>query len=240
MPIILLVFSSASIQLKAAKLQSSKAIVRRFSVRVRAPRQYLFVLTALKQQPLIFIKTTSQERQITMKKPLIFAAAAMASVLSLNASSETSYEYAQVLNSTPIYRIVEISEPREQCWEEERVIERSSRRGDSNTPVIVSTILGGAIGNAVGSKKSNQRVGAVLGAVLGHAIGRDIVRGSDDQREQTVETVESCETVYEQVQEERLIGYKVTYLYQGQERSVRADGDPGEQIKVRISVEPVL
>jgi uncharacterized protein YcfJ len=175
-----------------------------------------------------------------MKQPLIYAAAAMASFLSLSASSETSYEYAQVLNSTPIYRIVEISEPREQCWEEEKVAEGYSRRGNSNTPIIVSTILGGAIGNAVGSKKSNQRVGAVLGAVLGHSIGRDIVRGRNSQNQQTVETVERCKTVYEQVQEERLIGYKVIYLYEGQERSVRADSDPGEQIKVRISVEPVL
>jgi uncharacterized protein YcfJ len=175
-----------------------------------------------------------------MKQTLIFATAALTSVLSLSASSETSYEYAQVLNSTPIYRIVEISEPREQCWEEERVIERRSHGGNSRTPVIVSTILGGAIGNAVGNNKSSQRVGAVLGAVLGGSIGRDIVRNRNNQNPQIVETVERCKTVYEQVQEERLVGYQVTYLYEGQERSVRADSDPGEQIRVRISVEPVL
>lgn len=175
-----------------------------------------------------------------MKQPLIYATAVLASVLGLNVSAETSYEYAQVLNSTPIYRIVEISEPREQCWEEERVVERYSRRGNSDTPVIVSTILGGAIGNAVGNNKSSQRVGAVLGAVLGRSIGRDIVRSRNSQSPQIVETVERCETVYEQVQEERLIGYQVTYLYEGEERSVRADSDPGEQIRVRISVEPVL
>lgn len=175
-----------------------------------------------------------------MKQTLIYATAALVSIVSLNASSETSYEYADVLNSTPIYRIVEISEPREQCWEEERVVESYSRGRNSNTPVIVSTILGGAIGNAVGSNKSNQRVGAVLGAVLGHSIGRDIVRGRNSQNQQVFETVERCKTVYEQVQEERLVGYQVTYLYEGQERSVRADSDPGEQIRVRISVEPVL
>ena len=175
-----------------------------------------------------------------MKQPLIYAAAALASVFSLNVSAQTSYEYAEVLNSVPIYRVFEVSEPRQQCWEEERVVDRGTRKGNSSTPVIVSTILGGAIGNAVGNNKSSQRVGAVLGAVLGHSIGRDIVRGQDGQSPKVVETIELCETVYEEVQEERLIGYQVTYLYQGKERSVRANSDPGEQIRVRVSVEPVL
>jgi uncharacterized protein YcfJ len=189
---------------------------------------------------LFLIKQFLKKRVITMKQPLIFAAAALATVFSLNVSAQTSYEYAEVLHSTPIYRVFEVSEPREQCWEEERALDRGNRRGNSSTPVIVSTILGGAIGNAVGNNKSSQRVGAVLGAVLGHSIGRDIVRIKNGRNSQVVETVERCETVYEEVQEERLIGYQVTYLYQGEERSVRANSDPGEQIRVRISVEPVL
>lgn len=175
-----------------------------------------------------------------MNKPLICTFAALGSAISLNVGAQTRYEYAEVLASTPIYRVIEVSEPREQCWEEEIVVESSRRRGTSGTGVIVSTILGGAIGNAVGNNKSSQRVGAVLGAVLGHSIGRDIVRSRNRQNNQRVETIERCKTVYEQTQEERLVGYQVTYLYEGQERSVRADTDPGEQIRVRISVEPVL
>lgn len=175
-----------------------------------------------------------------MKQALITTTGVILAVFGLNVQAQTSYEYADVLASTPIYRIVETSEPREQCWEEEVIVEQRGSRQNSRTPVIVSTILGGAIGNAVGSNKSNQRVGAVLGAVLGHSIGRDIVRTRSGGNQQYVETVERCNTVYEQVQEERLVGYQVTYLYQGQERTVRADSDPGEQIRIRISVEPVL
>lgn len=159
-------------------------------------------------------------------------------ILSATASAQTTYEYAQVLQANPIYQIVELSEPSEQCWQEEVIIERSSR-GGSNTPVVVSTIIGGAIGNAVGSNKSNQRVGAVLGAVLGHSIGRDIVR-SNRRSHTDSEIVERCKTVYETVQEERLMGYQVTYLYEGEERTIRTDSDPGEQIKLRVSVQPVL
>lgn len=175
-----------------------------------------------------------------MKKTLTKFTGILVVTMGFNANAETSYEYADVLASTPIYRVIEIEEPREQCWEEEIVVEQRAGRQGGSTPVLVSTILGGAIGNAVGSNKSSQRVGAVVGAVLGHSIGRDIVRSRGGRNQQYVETVERCNTVYDQVQEERLVGYKVTYLYEGEERTVRADSDPGEQIRIRVSFEPVL
>ena len=54
----------------------------------------------------------------------------------------------------------------EQCWEEEVAVERYATYEGSNTPVLLSTVIGGAIGNAVGNGKSNKRVGAVVGALL--------------------------------------------------------------------------
>ena len=167
----------------------------------------------------------------------------LAPMLSLAAAplmAQTSYEYADVVESRPVYQLVEISTPQEQCWEEEIEIERYDRRGGSSTPVLVSTIIGGAIGNAVGHNKSNQRVGAVVGAMLGHSIGRDIMRSNRSVSSRRYETVERCETVYQQHEEERLVGYQVTYLYQGEEYTVRTDSDPGDRIQVRVSVQPVL
>lgn len=156
------------------------------------------------------------------------------------AAAETSYTTAPVLSANPVYQIVEVSTPQEQCWEQEIVVERHDSRKTSNTPVLVSTIIGGAIGNAVGHNKSNKRVGTVVGAVLGHSIGRDIMRQNDRPEYREYETVQRCETVYQQHEEERLIGYNVTYLYDGQEYSVRTDTDPGDAIRVRVSVQPVL
>ena len=173
-------------------------------------------------------------------KSSIMLLALPCAVFATSIAAETSYEYAQVVESRPIYQIVEVSEPIEQCWEEEVVIDRYPSRGGSNTPVLVSTILGGALGNAVGSGKSNKRVGAVVGAVLGHSIGRDIVRDSRRSASRDYEVVQRCETAYEQREEERLVGYQVTYLYAGEEHSIRTDSDPGDQIRLRISVQPVL
>ena len=90
--------------------------------------------------------------------------------------AETSFETAQVLESRPIYQIVEISVPQEQCWEEEIAIDRYPGRYPSRTPVLLSTVIGGAIGNALGHGRSNRQIGTVIGAGLGHSIGRDIMQ----------------------------------------------------------------
>lgn len=161
-------------------------------------------------------------------------------IASGQAFAETSYESVPVVESRAIYELVEISTPQEQCWEEDEVVERYGNDGRSNTPVVVSTILGGAIGNAVGHNKSNRRVGAVLGAVLGHSIGRDIMRRNERPNSREYQTIQRCETVYQQHEEERLVGYRVTYLYNGEEYSVRTNTDPGNEIRVRVSVQPVL
>lgn len=159
-------------------------------------------------------------------------------LLSAGAFAETSYETASVLESRAIYEIVEISSPQEQCWEEEVAVDR--RGSQSKTPLLVSTILGGAIGNAVGHNKSSQRVGAVLGAMLGHSVGRDIMRGNESVASREYQTVQRCETVYRQHEEERLVGYQVTYLYNGEEYSLRTKTDPGDEIRLRVNVQPVL
>jgi uncharacterized protein YcfJ len=161
-------------------------------------------------------------------------------LVSAQVFAETSYETAQVTESRAIYEVVEISTPQEQCWEEETVVERRGSDNRSNTPVLVSTILGGAIGNAVGHNKSNRRVGAVLGAVLGHSIGRDIMRHNESPSSREYQTVQRCGTVYQQHEEERLVGYQVTYIYNSEEYSVRTNTDPGDEIRVRVSVQPVL
>lgn len=153
----------------------------------------------------------------------------------------TTYEEARVLSSTPIYRIVEISTPQQECWEEEVVRQEHRRRSESATPGLLGMLIGGALGNAVGSHKSSQRVGAVVGAVLGGSVARDIVRNNENQRATVyVDTVERCRTVELTRQEEKLVGYDVSYSYNGSQHTVRMPEDPGNTVRVRVDVEPVL
>ena len=53
-------------------------------------------------------------------------------------------------------------------------------------------------------------------------------------------TNQRCETVYQQHEEERLVGYQVTYLYNSEEYSLRTNTDSGDEIRVTVSVQPVL
>lgn len=154
--------------------------------------------------------------------------------------AETSFESAAVIDSQAIYQLVEVSVPQELCREEEVEIESYGGGYQSRTPIIISTIIGGAIGNSLGHSSSNKQVGAVLGAVLGHSVGRDIMQRRTQPPLRQSEIVQRCETIYQQHEEERLIGYQVTYLYKGEEFSVRTDVDPGEQIQLMVTVEPVL
>ncbi len=175
-------------------------------------------------------------RKILLRNIAIGSAAI---VIAAPTFAETRYEFAEVIESRPVYQTVEISMPHEECWNEE-VAHTSRARSDSRTPAILGTIIGGALGNAVGHGKSNKRVGTVVGAVLGHSIGRDIVAGNSHDRVVRYETVRQCETVYEYREEERLVGYQVLYRYNDEDYSVRMDEDPGEKVRIKVNIQPVF
>ena len=160
-------------------------------------------------------------------------------VVSGTALAQSSYESVAVISAQPVYQLTRIETPQERCVEEHVVIERRNQQA-SGTPIIVSTIIGGALGNAVGNNKSSRRVGAVLGAVLGNSVGRDIARQSQSSDTREYQTVERCETVFVSHEEERLLGYDVIYQFNGQQYSVRTEQDPGSQMKVRVEVQPVF
>lgn len=172
-----------------------------------------------------------------LKKTAIVVSAMLMASTSL---AQVDYDYAQVVEVRPVVQIVEISTPQEQCWEEEYIVDRNYGENRSATPGILGAIIGGAIGNELGSHKSSQRVGTVVGAVLGHSVARDIMRQQQGPTVREVETVERCETVYQSHEEERIVGYNVTYNYNGQDYTVRTDQDPGDRIRVRVSVQPIL
>jgi len=154
-------------------------------------------------------------------------------------SAQQSYEMVAVVSAQPVYQLAQIETPQERCVEERVLVDRAKRQS-SGTPIIVSTIIGGAIGNAVGNNKSSKRVGAVLGAVLGNSVGRDIARQSQSSDTRQYQIVERCETVFVSHEEERLLGYDVIYLFNEKQYSVRMAQDPGSQMKVRVDVQPIF
>lgn len=194
--------------------------------------------------------------------------AALAVSLSLPAGA-TGYretrvasDVAEVVDSQPIYRSVEVPVPREVCrdervrqtgWQsadhEYRYEERTRR---SHTPGIVGAIIGGAIGHKVGSGKKNKKIGTAVGAILGGSIGGDISRrrheqakrvahqhSRGDERPVSYRTERVCREQVDYRTEQQISGWDVTYVYAGETYTTVLDEDPGRYLDVRVRVTPV-
>lgn len=174
-----------------------------------------------------------------MKKGLIASISALilGYAISSNASN-SSYDYATVLEAEPITRIVRVSTPRKECWDE-KVTYRESGHRNHGVSTVVGAIIGGALGNAVGHSNTNKKVGAIVGAVLGGTLGH--AHAARNYRHTDAYTVveERCEIYQDYAEHEKVIGYRVTYQYNNKVYSTRTDAAPGETIKVRVTVSAV-
>lgn len=152
-----------------------------------------------------------------------------------------SYErtaYAKVTQVEPIYQTISRDVPERSCHLETRYIQES--RHQSYTPAILGTIIGGAIGNEVGHSNTNKKVGTVVGGVLGATLARDWSnsRQSGEERSRPVRE-EVCEVNYRTEYEEQIVGYNVTYRYDGERYQTRTEHHPGKRIQVAVSVKPL-
>ncbi len=146
------------------------------------------------------------------------------------------YDYAKVIDSRPIVRIERVNHPHRECWNEQ-VHERVSQDGNG-IPVILGGSLGGLLGHqfADGNARDVLTVaGALLGASVAHEVSanRRAARGGYRER-----VVERCERVDDYEEVRHIEGYEVTYRYRGQTFTKRMDHDPGERVRVRVSVTP--
>jgi len=75
--------------------------------------------------------------------------------------------------------------------------------------------------------------GAFVGAVLGSEAARRDARGP------RYEEVQRCQTRYEERFDERVAGYRVTYVYDGRRGVTRLPYEPGRYIRVAVDVHPL-
>ncbi len=132
--------------------------------------------------------------------------------------------YARVLHVDPILERVRYSVPVEQCWDEQREV----RRGGSEGGAIVGGVLGAVIGNNVGRGAGVATVG---GALLGAAIGNEVARDGRGNRVRH-EVVRRCEVRDEDRWEDRVVAYRVTYVYNGRRDVTRLAYDPGRYFEI--------
>ncbi len=146
-------------------------------------------------------------------------------------AENVNFAYADVLRSNPVYDTLRASAPREECYDE-RVERRDGGNGTGGA--VLGAIIGGALGNQVG-KGDGRKAATVAGAVIGGTIGHNQAT-RDGRRYEGVER--RCRVVDDFREERRLVGYDVEYRYRGEVYMSRLDYDPGDKLRVRVSVTP--
>ena len=136
-------------------------------------------------------------------------------------------DYGRVVDARPIYRQVAIEVPRESCRVQTVAHER--RSGDS----FGGTVMGGLVGAAIGHELGNGRGSATaVGGLIGASIGND----ASSNRTVRYRDEEVCSTQYRTEYEQRIIGYDVSYSYNGRIYQTRTDSHPGDRIAVSVAV----
>jgi len=177
------------------------------------------------------------------KIALVALSAVMFAGTSANAAHKAKHtqgyhDYAKVTYVEPVYRTVRINRPEQECWDEERVVERRNYGPDRSAGGIVGGILGGVAGHQVG-KGHGKAAATIVGTMLGSKIGRDMAANRSSRTDTYVDTETVCRTVNRYEEEQRLQGYRVGYRYHGHEYDTFMKRHPGKKLKVRVKLDVV-
>ncbi|MGV6851380.1 MAG: glycine zipper 2TM domain-containing protein [bacterium] len=162
-----------------------------------------------------------------LSQKLIIAGILFSSVVQAN----DSYDWARVLRAEPVRELYRTPVDREVCWNEQ--VRHRDRRGN-DTATVVGGIIGGVIGNQFG-RGHGRDAATVAGAALGASIAHDNARRNDRHY---VTTERRCRVETDYREEERTVGYDVTYRYKGETYHARLPEHPGDRLRVRVEVTP--
>ncbi|MCB1560227.1 MAG: glycine zipper 2TM domain-containing protein [Xanthomonadales bacterium] len=153
------------------------------------------------------------------------------------------YDVARVVDVQPLHETISQPVSSRECWREPvqyRTADRYYGPRDK-TPAVLGGIIGGLIGNQIGHGRDRD-IATIAGVALGAAAAHDAQRrnGGYYQRGRTVRTSqERCAVRTDYRDQQQLVGYDVTYDYQGRIGHVQTDFDPGDTIRVRIDVQAI-
>jgi uncharacterized protein YcfJ len=141
-------------------------------------------------------------------------------------------DFGRVVRVQP--RVEQIRQPRQECRTEYQQVPVQQQRGAGGS--VVGGIAGALLGSQVGSgngKVAAAAAGAIAGAMVGDRVENNN-RGYDGGVQE--QAVRQCRTV--DAYDSRTVGYDVTYEYRGQNLTSFMQRDPGNRVRLRVSVEP--
>ena len=141
-------------------------------------------------------------------------------------------DFGRVVRVEP--RVEQVRTPRQECRTEYLQVPVQQERNAGGT--IVGGIAGALLGSQIGSgngKVAASAAGAIAGAMVGDRVQNNGRQGSSVQEQ----AVQQCRTV--EAIESRTSGYNVTYEYRGQNYTSLMRNDPGNRVRLRVSVQPL-
>ncbi|HUB88941.1 MAG TPA: glycine zipper 2TM domain-containing protein [Dyella sp.] len=140
------------------------------------------------------------------------------------------FAWADVLRVDPVYGVARTTAPSTQCYDQQVVQQTPSHKGIGT---VLGAVVGGVLGSTIGHGRGNTAA-IVGGAVAGGAVGNSVSSGGQTYTsDQTV-----CQPVTQVSEQRQIIGYDVEYRYHGDVYMSRLSYDPGERLRVRVSVSP--
>ena len=182
-----------------------------------------------------------------MKRPLLIAAVLYAGLLSAQtppasaANDESAhFGWAAVLRVDPVYDEPAAEglagAPQQECWEEQVPVGADpgadTSGGRRTVATMIGAVVGGLLGNQVG-KGDGRRAATVAGAVAGGVVGNQVAA---DRPQYT--TQRRCRTTSAAAGPRHVVAYDVEYRYRGEVFTSRLNYDPGDRLRVKISVTP--
>ncbi len=134
---------------------------------------------------------------------------------------------ARVVRVTP--QVEQVNQPRQECNTE--YVQAAPQRNVGGS--ILGGVAGGILGNQVGGG-NGRTVATAAGAIAGAIVG-DRVENNQQQGQQAVQRCRMVDSW-----ESRNNGYAVTYEYNGRTYTSVMPYDPGQRVRLRVSLNPVL
>lgn len=137
----------------------------------------------------------------------------------------SAQEVGKVISSVQV--IQQVSVPRQICTQEQVAVQQNK----SGAGAAMGAIAGGVLGNQIGG--GSGKVAATALGIFGGAILGNNIEGAPAPQTQTMQ---NCTT--QNVFENRVMGYNVTYEFNGKQYTVQLPHDPGPTIKLNVTPAP--
>ena len=140
-------------------------------------------------------------------------------------------DFGRVVRVQP--RIEQVRTPRRECRTDyvQAPVQQQRSQGGTVIGGITGALLGSQVGGGNG-KVAAAAAGAIAGAMVGDHVDNDGRNYGPSTQEQAVQRCRTVEAV-----EQRTNGYDVTYDYRGHSYTTVMSRDPGDRVRVRVSVE---